>query len=58
MPTYNIEVRNRDSKDWTVEETGEAKSRRSYLHKEISPDRTRHSELIKSRKAWRCRIEL
>jgi len=54
MNLYQIEVRNRETKEWEVSEEVEAKSRRSCLHKTPKDTRSRHDRLRFSKVQWRC----
>ena len=54
MSTYNIEVRNRETKEWETQEIGEAKSRRNFLHGSKPDELSRHKKMVKSKSQWRC----
>lgn len=56
MNIYQIEVRNRETKEWEVREEAEAKSRRALLHKCPKDTKSRHQQLTVERVQWRCRV--
>ena len=51
---YKIEVRNHETGEWDVREEGDAKSRRSYLHKAAKDTKSRHEQLTIEKVQWRC----